>query len=177
MFFKQFICSHQGSGIYIATDFSLSVLQSNLRWLQKNGLDKQATLLAFDAKAMPFRDSSVSAIVSNIGFPNIRNGEKAVDETFRILTQDGVLVTNFMFTSEQTKNYVKAKELGFDQFYIRKSTEDVFRKTGFEFDLHELYRGQVRPTPGGIDGLPIVPDTYSFCVLKAKKQVRASPRP
>jgi ubiquinone/menaquinone biosynthesis C-methylase UbiE/uncharacterized protein YbaR (Trm112 family) len=174
MFFKQFIRSRQGSGIYIATDFSLSVLQSDLRWLRKNGLDEQVTLMAFDAKAMPFRDSSFSAIVSNLGFSNIRNGEKAVNEAFRILTPDGILVTNFMFTSEQTKNYAKAKELGFDQFYIRKSTEEVFRKAEFEFDLHELYRGQVRPTPDGIDRLPTVPDTYSFCVFKAKKRAIAS---
>jgi hypothetical protein len=75
-----------------------------------------------------------------------------------------------MFTEEQTKNYARAKELGFDQFYIRKSTEEVFKKAGFKFEMHELYRGEVRPTLGGIDGLPIVPDMYSFCVLKAKKQ-------
>ncbi|MDH5787774.1 MAG: class I SAM-dependent methyltransferase, partial [Candidatus Bathyarchaeota archaeon] len=168
-FFKQFIRSRQGSEVYVATDFSLSVLQSDLRWLRKNGLSEQVTLMAFDAKAMPFRDSSVSAMVSNVGFPNIRNGDDAVNEAFRTLTPDGILVTNFMFTSEQTRNYAKAKELGLDQFYIRKSTEEVFRKAGFEVDLHELYRGEVRPTPGGIDGLPIVPDTYSFCVLKARK--------
>lgn len=176
MFLKQFIRSRQGSGIYVATDFSLSIFRRDLRWLRKNGLDEQVTLMAFDAKAMPFRDSSISAIVSNVGFPNIRSGEKAVNEAFRILTSDGILVTNFMFTSEQTKNYAKAKELGFDQFYIRKNTEEVFRKVGFGFDLHELYRGQVRPTPSSIDGLPIVPDIYSFYVLRAKKRATVAAR-
>lgn len=170
MFFKQFIRSRHGSGVYVASDFSLSVLQSDLRWLRRNGLDKQVTLLAFDAKTMPFRDGSITAIVSNVGFPNVRNGEKAVNEAFRVLSFGGVLLANFMFTSEQTENYARAKELGFDQFYVRSSTEEAFRKAGFEFDLRELYRGSVRPTPGRIDGLPIVPDVYAFCVLKARKR-------
>jgi ubiquinone/menaquinone biosynthesis C-methylase UbiE/uncharacterized protein YbaR (Trm112 family) len=169
-FFKQFLRSRRGSGVYVASDFSLSVLRSDLRWLQANGLDGQVTLLAFDAKAMPFRDGSVPAVVSNVGFINIQNGEQAVGEAFRVLVSRGVLVANFMFTTEQTANYLKAKELGFDQFYIRKSTEEVFRRVGFVFDLREVYRGHVRPTPSGIDGLPVVPDVYAFCVLKAKKQ-------
>lgn len=170
-FFKQFIQLRRGKGIYIAADFSLSVLRSDQRWLRKNNLDKQVTLIAFDAKAMPFRNNSIPAIVSTIGFPNIHNGGKAVYEAFRILTPNGILMTNFMFTTKQTKNYAKARELGLEQFYVKESTEEILRRAGFEFNLQELYHGSVRPTPGGIDSLPVVPDLYSFCFLKAKKPV------
>jgi len=168
-FFKPFIRSRQRKGVYVVTDFSPTVLRSNLKWLRKSGLDEEVTLMAFDAKAMPFRDNSIPAIVSNIGFPNIRNNGRAVNEVFRVLVSHGILITNFMFTTEQTKNYTKAKELGLDQFYTRKNVEEVFTKAGFRFSLEELYHGSVRPTPGGIDYFPIVKDVYSFCVFRATK--------
>jgi len=168
-FFKQFLQSRLGKGIYVATDFSLTVLRSNLKWLRKNKLEDQVTLMAFDAKAMPFRDNSILAMVSNVGFPNIRNNGKAVEEAFRVLVSSGVLLANFMFTTENTVNYVKAKEWGVHQFYTRKNVEEIFRKAGFIFNLEELHCGLVRPTSGGIDALPIIPDTYSFCVIRAAK--------
>ena len=169
MFFKEFIRSRQGSGVYVATDFSATVLRNDFRWLRANGLAEKVTLMAVDAKLMPFRDSSVPSMVSNIGLPNIREGEKAVEEAFRILVPGGVFITNLMLTTENTKNYAKAKELSLHQFYVRQNSEEAFRKAGFTFTVDELHRGLVRPTPGGIDLLPIVPDTYSFCVVKATK--------
>jgi len=172
MFFKEFIRSRQGSGVYIATDFSYTVLRSDLKWLRANGLAEKVTLMAVDAKFMPFRDTSVPSMVSNIGLPNIREGEKAVEEAFRILVPGGVFITNLMFTTENTQNYAKAKELGLHQFYIRQNAEETFRKAGFTFTVNELHRGWVCPTPGGIDLLPMVPDTYSFCVINATKPER-----
>jgi len=125
--------------------------------------------MAFDAKAVPFRDNSIPAAVSNLGLPNMRSDGKAVAEVFRVLVRRGVFITNFMFTTEQTRNYAKAKELGLNQFYVRRSVEEIFEKTGFDFRLEEFHRGSVRPTPSGIDLFPIVSDTYSFCVIKATK--------
>jgi len=171
-FFKPFLQSRQGKGVYVATDFSPTVLRSNLKWLRKNGFEEQVTLLATDAKAMPFRDDSIPSEVSNLGFPNIRNDGKAVEEAFRVLVLNGLLITNFLFTTEETQNYAKAKELGLHQFYVKGSVEEVFRNAGFEFSLEELYRCSVRPTPGGIDLFPMVPDLYSFCVLRARKPER-----
>jgi len=168
-FFKPFIRSRQRRGVYVATDFSPTVLRSNLKWLRKNRLDEQVTLMAFDAMAMPFKDNVIPAMVSNIGFPNIRNNGKAVNEAMRVLAPLGIVIANFMFTTEKTANYAKAKELGLDQFYTRKNVEEVFTKAGFKLGLEELYRGSVRPTPGGIDYFPIVEDVYSFCVLRATK--------
>ncbi len=168
-FFKEFIRSRRGNGVYVATDFSPTVLQSNLKWLRANGLEGKVTLLAFDAKAMPFRDNSIPAAVSNLGLPNIRNDGKAVEETFRVLAARGVFITNFMFTTEETENYAKAKEYGLHQFYVKRGVEETFRKALFEFSLEELHRGLVRPTPGGIDLFPAVPDKYSFSVIKARK--------
>ncbi len=168
-FFKEFIRSHQGSGVYIASDFSPTVLRGNLKWLRANGVAEKVTLMATDAKLMPFRDSSIPSMVSNLGLPNIREAEKAVEEAFRLLVPRGVFITNLMFTTEQTENYAKAKELGLHQFYVRQNSEEAFRKAGFTFTIDELHRGPVRPTPGGIDLLPTVPDTYSFCVVKAIK--------
>ena len=168
-FFKPFLQSRHGKGVYIATDFSPTVLRSNQKWLRKNELEEQVTLMALDAKATPFRDNTIPAAVSNIGFLNIRNNGKAVTEAFRLLAPSGILIANFMFTIEKTENYTKAKEMGLHQFYTRKNVEEVFQKVGFEFHLEELYQGSVRPTPGGIDTLPIVQDRYSFCVLIAKK--------
>jgi uncharacterized protein YbaR (Trm112 family) len=168
-FFKEFVRSRRGNGVYVATDFSPTVLHSNLKWLRANKLEEKVTLLAFDAKVAPFRDSSVPAMVSNLGLPNIRNNGKAVQEAFRVLVPRGIFITNFMFTTEQTENYVKSKELGLAQFYVRSGVDEIFRKAGFEFSLEELHRGAVRPTPGGIDLFPTVPDTYSFCIIRATK--------
>lgn len=168
-FFKKFIRSRQGNGVYVATDFSPTVLRSNLKWLRANELEEKVTLLAFDAKTTPFRDTSVPAMVSNLGLPNIRHDGKAVQEAFRMLGPHGIFIINFMFTTEQTENYAKAKELGLAQFYLRSSVDEIFRNAGFEFSLEELHSGAVRPTPGGIDLLPIVPDTYSFCIIRATK--------
>lgn len=168
-FFKPFLKSRLGSGVYIASDFSPTVLRSDLKWLTTNGLGKRATFLAFDAKAMPFKNYSIPGVVSNLGFPNVQNDGKAVTEAFRVLTASGNLITNFMFTKKETENYVKAKEYGLDRFYTRENVERVFEEAGFRFTLEELHRGSVSPTPGGIDLLPVVQDTYSFCVLRATK--------
>jgi len=168
-FFKEFIRSRRGNGIYVATDFSPTVLQSNLKWLRANSLEGEVTLLAFDAKVMPFRDNSIPAAVSNLGLPNIRNDGKVVEETFRVLALRGVFITNFMFTTEETETYAKAKEYGLHQFYVKRGVEETFRKAGFEFSLEELHHGAVRPTPGRIDLFPAVSDKYSFSVVKARK--------
>jgi hypothetical protein len=82
-----------------------------------------------------------------------------------------------MFTTETTQNYAKAKELGLSKFYTRDGVEQQFKKAGFRFSLQELYRGFVRPTRGGIDVLPIVPDTYSFCVMRATKPEKRAASP
>lgn len=168
-FFKPFIQSRHGNGVYIASDFSPTVLKSNLKWLSANELQDQVTWMAFDAKSMPFRGNSIPAAVSNLGFPNIQSDGKAVVETFRVLAPKGKLLTNFMFTSEETANYAKARELGLEQFYLRRNVEDALNRAGFKFSLEELHSGPVRPTPGGIDMLPVEPDTYSFCVIRAEK--------
>jgi len=168
-FLKKFIRSRRGNGVYVATDFSPTVLRNNLRWLRANEVEEKVTLLAFDAKATPFREGSVPAMVSNLGLPNIRNDGEAAQEAFRMLVPRGFFVTNFMFTTEQTENYAKAKELGLAQFYVRSSVDEIFRKAGFDFSLEEFYRGAVRPTPGGIDLFPTVPDLYSFCITRATK--------
>jgi len=168
-FLKEFIRSRRGNGVYVATDFSPTILRSNLNWLRATELEEKVTLLAFDAKTTPFRDSSVPAMVSNLGLPNIRNDGKAVQEAFRMLAPRGIFITNFMFTTEQTENYARAKELGLTQFYVRSGVDEIFKKAGFEFSLEELHRGSVRPTPGGIDLFPTVPDKYSFCIIRATK--------
>lgn len=168
-FFKSFLQSRKGRAVYVASDFSLTVLRNNLKWLRRHGFQNQVTLMVFDAKAMPFRDGSIPAATSNLGFPNIRNNGKAVHEAFRVLVPGGVLIANFLFTTEGTKNYAKAREMGLEQFYTRNNVERVFSESGFEFAVEELHRGFVRPTPGGIDALPIVQDVYSFCVIIAKK--------
>lgn len=168
-FFKPFLQSRRGRAVYVASDFSLTVLRNNLKWLRRNGFQNQVTLMVFDAKAMPFRDCSIPAATSNLGFPNIRNNGKAVHEAFRVLVPGGILKTNFLFTTEDTRNYAKAREMNLEQFYTRNNVERVFSESGFEFAVEELHRGSVRPTPGGIDTLPIVQDVYSFCVIRAKK--------
>lgn len=121
---------------------------------------------------MPFKDDSIPAAVSNLGFPNIRNDGKAVSEAFRVLAPSGILIANFMFTAKDTRNYFKARELGLDRFYTRENAEEAFREAGFKFSLEELHRGSVRPTPGGIDLFPIVPDTYSFYAINATKTLQ-----
>lgn len=168
-FFKSFLQSRKGGGIYVASDFSLTVLRNNLKWLRRHEFQNQVTLMVFDAKSMPFRDSTIPTMTSNLGFPNIKGNGKAVQEAFRVLTPGGVLLTNFMFTTEDTENYAKAREMGFEQFYTRSNVERIFALKGFEFAIEELHHGPVRPTPGGIDTLPIVQDVYSFCVLRARK--------
>jgi ubiquinone/menaquinone biosynthesis C-methylase UbiE/uncharacterized protein YbaR (Trm112 family) len=168
-FFKAFLQSRKGRAIYVASDFSLTILRNNLKWLRTRGFQDHVTLMVLDAKAVPFRDSCVPAVTSNLGFPNIRNDGKAVREAFRVLIPRGVLITNFMFTTESTRNYAKASEISLEQFYTRNNVESLFRESGFKFTMEELHRGLVRPTPGGIDMLPIVQDVYSFCVARATK--------
>jgi ubiquinone/menaquinone biosynthesis C-methylase UbiE/uncharacterized protein YbaR (Trm112 family) len=168
-FFKPFLQSRRTEGIYVASDFSPTILRSNLKWLRTHGFEDQVTLMAFDCRTMPFRDSSIPAVTSNLGFPNIRNDGKAVPEAFRVLVPKGILITNFLFTTEETKNYAEAKELGLEQFYTRSNVEQTFRKAGLKFSLEELHRGLVQPVPGGIDSFPIVQDIYSFCVIRATK--------
>ena len=57
----------------IGSDFSVTVLQRNMRYLKSAGLYNQVSLLAFDARKTPFKNGIIGHLTTNLGLPNIEH--------------------------------------------------------------------------------------------------------
>ncbi len=161
----------------VVTDISPTILKRDKRILQLNHLEDRVDLLAFDIRRMPFKDSSLSAVTTNLGFQNVSDKTGDVDgiiiELSRVL--NGKLMGIFDFYDpEDQENRKIISELGLEWSFYRGEFLSRFEKTGLKVGVKNVCLGRKNPTPVGeyfkeatIDTLPVKTTSTEWCTIEA----------
>lgn len=155
----------------VASDFSLTVLRRNRRWLKHAGLYERVSLLAFDARRTPFRNGVVPLLTTYLGLPNIERPGDLLAELRRVVGGTFMAVSHF-YPVDDAPNRQAIRQAGLEALLYRATTLERFTKSGWAVEVANVCRGSARPTPrgviimgAGIDGLPDAQTTLEWCVL------------
>ena len=155
----------------IATDFSPSVLRRARRWLKSLGLYDRISLLAFDARRTPFKDSAVETMTTNVGLPNIAEPGSLLKELRRIVDGTFLAISHF-YPEEDSANAAAIREAGLGASLYRRTLLEHYVQAGWKVALKNRCVCEAHPTPvgvviegAGIDGLPVADTHLEWGVL------------
>lgn len=156
------------------SDFSPSVLKRDLQWFTEEGCCGKVSLMAFDARMMPFADGAVPFMTSCLGLQNIEEPGGLLSELRRVLSGCFMSVCHF-YPEDDRKNGKLIREHGLQRMMYRKHCVKEFEKTGWSVRvLNECSAEEAPPPPGRIlrgarvDALPSFPTTLQWCVVAAE---------
>jgi uncharacterized protein YbaR (Trm112 family) len=161
----------------VACDFSPRVLQRDRQRLQAQGLSRQVSLLAFDARRTPFQKGAVKVLTTNLGLPNIREPGDLLGELRRIAGGTFLAVSHFYPEPDRANGRaIRAAKL--ETMSYRRTAMEAFAGAGWHVEIANACSGRALPTPDAvvlegatIDSLPVAETTLEWCVLAA------TPRP
>ena len=158
----------------IATDFSPRILRRNRRWLEHWGRYDRVSLLAFDARRTPFKDSVVVTLTTNLGLPNIEEPTRLLGELRRIVSGTLLAVSQF-YPEDDAANGAAIHSARLETMLYRQATLAAFAAAGWRVTLEDRCLGHAEPTPvgviiegAGIDGLPVAATTLEWGILIAQ---------
>lgn len=159
----------------VATDFSLRVLRSNRKRFAYYGLDERISLLACDARRMPFHDNGVALLTTYLGLANIREPLDLLRTLRRIAAGKFLAIMHF-FPAEEPGNRKIIEELGLaDLLYLNRALE-IFEQAGWHAKVKNTCKGPAKPTPtsinlegAGIDALPAAETELEWGLIIAEK--------
>ena len=157
--------------LVVVTDSSPRVLRRNREWLKAMGLYDQVSLLALDARCMPFQAGSIEMLTTNLGLQNIEKPGSLMRELRRVVGGRFLSISHF-YSEEDEINAAALREHGLIPF--RREVLDRLTSAGWEAEAVNTCHGQARPTPAsallegaGIDAFPVVDTTLEWCVIDA----------
>jgi hypothetical protein len=149
------------------------VLRRDRLWLEFLGLYDQVSLLAFDARRTPFKDSAVGTLTTNVGLPNIEQPDDLLQELRRVVAGTFLAVHHF-YPEDDEANAALIREVGIEPLLFRDSALECFAQAGWRVETANVCTGRALPTPtgvvlegAGIDGLPVAETVLEWCVLVA----------
>lgn len=165
----------------VATDFSPHVLRRNQRWLESQGRYERVSLLACDARRMPFKDGAVETLTTNLGLANIRDASALLTELRRIVSGQFLAISTFYpepgsgtLQPGEAENSAVIANLGMENLLYRSRAQRAFAVAGWNLKLLNVCGGRVQPTPKGvilegaeIDTLPAAETILEWSTLKA----------
>lgn len=159
----------------VATDFSPTVLERNKEYYKYKGLYDKLSLIAFDARRTPFKDSSIEILTSNMGLQNIECPGEVTKEMNRI-TKDTFMSVMFFIDKEDKIHMDLFNKYGNAAYVTRSNAIDTFKKAGWNVNIANSFLANIMPTPedkilkgASIDGFPIADTKIEFCVIQATK--------
>lgn len=145
----------------IASDFSPRVLRRNRRWLAFKGWYERASLLAFDARKIPFKARSVEIVTTNLGLPNIQGTGEFLNEVRRILSGEFLAITAFYPPNDGNSEIIA--QFGLRDALYKDRLQALMTECSLEVRFEDACVGKAAPTPRGevledlaVDGLPVV---------------------
>lgn len=173
----------------IASDFSPRVLLRDRKRLEAFGLYERVSLLAFDARQMPFKDGAVETLTTNLGLANIRQPKANIRQPKANIRQPSQLLS-------ELRRAVSGKLMGIHTFYpesdeanaeaihelglpllFRSTAEAQFAAAGLKLQVVNACAGRAAPTPtsrlldgAGIDSLPVHETMLEWCTLEVGKE-------
>jgi len=153
----------------VATDVSETVLG---RVRARLGTERIDYIVA-DARTLPFEEGSVATLVSHLGLANVPDADPLLRELRRVGPE--LIATHVFFRDDDERNLGAAHELGLDGLATRDVALSAFAAAGWSaaVDLEREVHAEPTPVselvPGvGIDGLPVVPASVTWCVIVAR---------
>lgn len=153
----------------ILSDISPSILQRNKDRLEHFGIYEKVSLIAFDARKMPFKEKSVEVITTNMGLTNITSSEEFLNELVRCLGGVAYFLTFFFPDNGDANADVLIEhnmEFGFKNRLLSMSSPLLETQILFE-DV-----SSVEPTVSseifdiGIDGLPVISTDITWAIVQ-----------
>jgi ubiquinone/menaquinone biosynthesis C-methylase UbiE len=158
----------------VATDFSPRVLRQDRRRLESLGLYNKISLLAFDARRTPFRDSTVGTLTTNVGLSNVEAPGNLLKELRRVVGGRFLAISHF-YSEEDEVNAMALREAGLSPLIFRNAAVEGFIAAGWEVEVVNECRGRAEPTPKSkvleearIDAFPVQETVLEWCVLVAR---------
>lgn len=99
--FQNGLENNRGWKYIVATDFRPTILLRNEEYYKFKGLYDRLSLIAFDARMTPFKDSSIETMTSNLGIQNIEQPGEVINEMNRITK--GQLMRIMQFINKNDK--------------------------------------------------------------------------
>lgn len=159
----------------VATDFSPTILMRNKEYYIFKGLYDRLSLIAFDARRTPFKNSSIELMTSNLGLPNIEKPGSVVSELLRI-AKDTFMSVMYFIDNSDTVHLDFFEKYSTTAYATRDNAIETFEKCGWDVEIVNSFIADVEPTPKGvileglqIDGAPLEDTKYEFCIVAAKK--------
>lgn len=160
----------------VATDFSPSILRTNRRRFAAFGLDANLSLVACDARRMPFKDKSIQTLTTFVGLQNIEKPGEMARELFRIVGGAFWALSQF-YHEDDAVNSQEIYSAGLQDFSFEKAAVAHLESAGFRVSVESRCSPAVAPTPTGIilsgaqlDRLPVAPTTIDTGILVARRQ-------
>lgn len=158
----------------VATDWSLSVLKRDRRYLEFWGLYDRVSLLAFDARRTPFRDGAIRTMTTFVGLASLQEPGNLLGELRRVVS--GTLLAIAAFYSQDDEVHAPLiHKAGLEAMIYRPAALAAFRAAGWQVEVANARSARIRPTPKGVvlegfqvDGFPLAETTQETCVLVAR---------
>ena len=158
---------------FVGTDVSPRVLLRDRRFFDSLGLGSKLSLLAFDARHIPFANHSVPTLVTNVGLANIENPGTLLRELRQAVTGEFLAISIF-YPETEGPNADMIRQLNLAPLLYRRSAVQEFEKAGFSVQVSNSILARARPTPPGVimhevrpDRLPVVETELECCTLVA----------
>lgn len=160
-------------GPIVATDFSPSVLRRSRKRLAHLGLGERLSLLAFDARRTPFKDSAIGFMTTNLGLSNVEQPGNLLSELRRIVSGELLTISYFYPRGDET-NAAVIHKLGLGELLFRDTLLHGFADAGWKVEVMSECRGWAEPTVSSqllegtqIDTLPVSGTNLEWCLLSA----------
>lgn len=158
----------------VLTDFSPRVLRRNRRYFEFSGLYRKVSLIACDARRLPFRAGGIMTMTTNLGLANIEAPGDVLGDFRRVVAGEFLAISHF-FPDDDVENAEMIKKFGLETFLFKNSALECFERAGFQVELVNVCQGKALPTPqsrlipgAGIDVLPVAETELTWCTLVAK---------
>ncbi|MGD8584379.1 MAG: methyltransferase domain-containing protein [Chloroflexota bacterium] len=159
--------------LVVASDFSPRVLRRNRRWLEHIGLYDRVSLLAFDARRIPFQDGVLPLLTTYVGLPNIESPGDLLVELRRVTGGLFAAISHFYPAGDEANRQV-LRQAGLELLLIKEPALAQFAESGWQVEVANSCRCPARPTPtgevlegAGLDGLPVADTELEWCVIVA----------
>ena len=157
----------------VATDFSPTVLRRNRAYYEHLGLYDGLSLIACDARMLPFKEHSIPNLSSFVGLGNIEQADSVLKELARVVSGKFWSISEF-YPDNSDDNAQMIYEHGLDASMFEARILENFARNNWQAEIENRQTVHIEPTPVseilglGIDGLPIKATEIVSCVIVAK---------
>lgn len=117
--------------ILIGSDIDVEVLAKLRTFLLNKGINKKISFIACNAALLPFKNLVFSAVTANGGLIEIKDADKAISETFRVLREGSCFSASGEIYKKGSKSYKTANKWGIGRFALQGKAEKHLTQVGF----------------------------------------------